>query len=90
MLDKFLDLHPSKEYSGMAVYDYIDNFWYTITFGYQRFNLRMWWCKKYGKKTPVYSPAFQKNGYLLENEWFVPADGSFEYGYDPNAHPAIF
>lgn len=84
MLDKILDFHPSKKNWGMTVYDYLDTFWYQFTLGPQRFHLRMWWCKKYGKKIPVYSTVFKKYGVVLENGWFVPDDGSFSYGNDPN------
>lgn len=90
MIDKILDFHPSKKYPGMTIYDYLSTYWWLLTLGPQRFNLRMWWCKKYGKKLPVYSPAFKKNGYLLENDWFVPVDGSFSHGYDPRVYPTIF
>lgn len=83
MIDKILDFHPSRRYPGMTIYDYLSTFWDRITLGPQRFNLRMWWCKKYGKKIPVYSTVFKKSGVKLENGWFVPDDGSFAYGNDP-------
>lgn len=83
-INDILDYHPSKKYPGMTVYDYLSGFWYTITFGALRFKLRTKWCLKYGKKIPVYSPIFQKDGYLLENGLFVPDDKSFSWGYDPD------
>lgn len=83
MIDKILDFHPSKRYPGMTIYDYLSTFWGQVTLRPQRFKLHMWWCKKYGKKIPVYSTVFRKSGVKLENGWFVPEDGSFAYGSDP-------
>lgn len=84
MIDKILDFHPSKKYPGMTIYDYLSEFWDKITFSKLRFDIYMNWCKKYGKKQSVYSKVFKKYGKLLENGWFVPLDGSFSHGYDPN------
>lgn len=72
---------PDERYKGESLYNCWKTFLYTITFGIQRFRIKMWWATRFGKREFGYSWTFRKNGYFILNGcWFVPDDKSFSYG----------
>lgn len=72
---------PDSRYSGESLYECWATFLYIITLGSLRFNIKMWWAIRFGKKDYGYSWTFGKDGYfILKGEWFVPFDKSFSYG----------
>jgi hypothetical protein len=72
---------PDERYPGESVADVWDTFLYCITLKSLWWDVRMFFERHFNKKNWGYSWTFEKNGYfIMNNEWFVPSDKSFDYG----------
>ena len=80
----YWDRVTDPRYPNQTLWDDWDTFKYDITLGPLRWEMRMWYNKRFGKKYFGYSWSFNKNGYFVKDWvtnawWFIPEDDSF-YG----------